>query len=78
MCMWAFCGVVLITEGKETCKGDPVGEEIRIPSSTEKYEIVWVPKTGMAVVMLKEFTLSERKVIEISPHNCDSVLHHET
>ncbi|MEX0727099.1 MAG: VWA domain-containing protein [Planctomycetaceae bacterium] len=43
------------------------GEEIRIPSSTEKYEIQWVPKTGLPVAMLKEFTLSERKVIEIKP-----------
>jgi len=43
------------------------GEEIRIPSSTEKYEILWVPKTGEPVAMLKDFTLSERKVIEIKP-----------
>lgn len=31
------------------------GEEIRIPSATEKYEIQWVPKTGLPVVMLKDF-----------------------
>lgn len=43
------------------------GEDIRIPSSTEKYEIRWVPKTGIPVVMLKEFTLAERTVIVIKP-----------
>ena len=43
------------------------GDEIRIPSSTDKYEIRWVPKTGEPVAMLKDFTLSERKVIEIKP-----------
>lgn len=43
------------------------GEEIRIPSSTDKYQIYWVPKTGESVVMLKDFTLAERKVIEIKP-----------
>jgi Mg-chelatase subunit ChlD len=43
------------------------GEEIRIPSATTKYEIRWVPKTGLAVAILKDFTLAERKVIEIKP-----------
>ncbi len=43
------------------------GEEIRIPSATTKYEIRWVPKSGLAVAMLKDFTLAERKVIEIKP-----------
>jgi len=43
------------------------GEEIRIPSGTKKYEIRWVPKSGEPVVMLKDFTLSERKVVEIKP-----------
>jgi hypothetical protein len=43
------------------------GEEIRIPSSTDKYDIEWVPKTGIPVAMLKDFTLTERKVIEIRP-----------
>ncbi len=42
-------------------------EEIRIPSSTTKYEIRWVPKNGQAVAILKDFTLAERKVIEIKP-----------
>ncbi len=41
------------------------GEEIRIPTSTTKYEIRWVPKKGLPVAILKDFTLSERKVIEI-------------
>ena len=43
------------------------GDEIRIPSATTKYEIRWVPKTGEPVAMVKEFTLAERKVIEIKP-----------
>lgn len=44
-----------------------VGEEIRIPSPTTKYEILWVPKSGIPVPMLKDFTLAERKVVEIKP-----------
>jgi len=43
------------------------GDEIRIPSATNKYEIRWVPKSGEPVVMLKDFTLAERKVVEIKP-----------
>ena len=43
------------------------GEEIRIPSSTQKYDIRWVPKTGEPVAMLKDFTFAERKVVEIKP-----------
>jgi hypothetical protein len=43
------------------------GDEIRIPSSTTKYEIRWVPKIGLGVAILKNFTLAERKVIEIKP-----------
>ncbi len=43
------------------------GEEIRIPSGTTKYEIRWVPAVGEPVVMLKDFSLTERKVVEIRP-----------
>jgi hypothetical protein len=43
------------------------GDEIRIPSSSEKYEIQWVPKSGLPVAILKDFTLPERKVVEIKP-----------
>ncbi len=43
------------------------GEEIRIPSSSTKYEIRWVPQSGQAVAILKDFTLAERKVVEIKP-----------
>lgn len=43
------------------------GEEIRLPSGTDKYEIQWVPKAGHPVAMLKDFTLVERKVIEVKP-----------
>lgn len=43
------------------------GEEIRIPSGTTKYEIRWVPAVGEPVVMLKDFSLPERKIVEIRP-----------
>lgn len=43
------------------------GEEIRIPSSTQKYEIQWVPKVGEPVALVKDFTLAERKVVEFKP-----------
>ncbi len=52
--------VAVVAKGK-------YGEEIRIPSSTDKYDIEWVPKTGLAVAMLKELTFTERKVIEVKP-----------
>jgi hypothetical protein len=50
----------------EIAKGK-YGDEIRIPSATEQYDIEWVPKSGEPVPMLKDFTLAERKVIEIKP-----------
>jgi hypothetical protein len=43
------------------------GEEIRIPSPTAKYDIWWVPNDGHPIVMVKDFTLPERKVVEIKP-----------
>jgi hypothetical protein len=43
------------------------GEEIRIPSATTKYEIRWVPAKGEPVAMLKDFSLAERKVVELRP-----------
>jgi hypothetical protein len=45
------------------------GEEIRVPSSTEKYDVVWYPKEGEAILMVKGITLPERKVIEIKPED---------
>src|SRR5262245_57005339 len=41
------------------------GDEIRLPSGTEKYEIQWLPKAGEPVAIVKDFTLPERKVVEL-------------
>jgi hypothetical protein len=43
------------------------GEEIRIPSPTAKYDIWWVPNDGHPIVMVKDFNLPERKVVDIKP-----------
>jgi hypothetical protein len=45
------------------------GEEIRVPSSTEKYDLVWYPKEGEAILLVKGINLPERKVIEIKPED---------
>jgi hypothetical protein len=45
------------------------GEEIRIPSSTTKYDLVWYPKEGEAILLVKGLALPERKVIEIKPED---------
>jgi hypothetical protein len=42
-------------------------EEISIPSSTAKYDIVWYPKEGEAILLVKGLSMPERKVIEIRP-----------
>jgi hypothetical protein len=44
-------------------------EEISIPSSTAKYDIVWYPKEGEAILLVKGLTMPERKVIEIKPED---------
>jgi hypothetical protein len=68
--------VLVVTEGpiKEARlykKGSitKYGEEIRVPSSTEKYDVVWYPKAGEAILMVKGISLPERKVIEIKPED---------
>lgn len=45
------------------------GEELRIPSSTAKYDLVWYPKEGEAILMVKGLSLPERKVVEIKPED---------
>ena len=41
------------------------GEEIRVPSSTVKYDIVWYPKEGEAILIVEDLSLPERKVVEL-------------
>jgi len=43
------------------------GEEIRVPSSTAKYDVVWYPKQegGEAIRIMKGVQLAERKVVEV-------------
>jgi von Willebrand factor type A domain-containing protein len=43
------------------------GEELRIPSSSEKYDVIFTPKNGSHVQMIKGFSLPERQVVEIHP-----------
>jgi hypothetical protein len=44
-------------------------EEIRIPSSTAKYDLVWYPKEGEAILLVKGLQLTERKVVNIKPED---------
>ncbi|HEX5105299.1 MAG TPA: VWA domain-containing protein, partial [Pirellulaceae bacterium] len=41
------------------------GEEIRVPSSTAKYDVVWYPKSGEAIRIMKGVQLTERKVVDV-------------
>jgi len=43
------------------------GEEIRIPSSSAKYDIIYVPKGGMPIQLVKNFSIPDRRVVEIKP-----------
>ena len=47
---------------------DKYGDDIRIPSPTEKYDLLLQPKDdGQAVYLMRGFTLPERKVVEVRP-----------
>lgn len=41
------------------------GEEIRVPSATAAYDIVWCPKEGEPIRIVKKLSLPERKVVEL-------------
>jgi Mg-chelatase subunit ChlD len=43
------------------------GEYLPIPSSTKKYDVVWVPATGRLVHMMRDVMLAERKVVNVKP-----------
>jgi len=45
------------------------GEEIRIPSSSTKYDLVWYPKEGEAILIIKGLSLPQRQVVEIQPED---------
>jgi hypothetical protein len=44
-------------------------EEIRIPSPTTKYDLVWYPKEGEGILMVKGISLPERKVMNVKPED---------
>jgi hypothetical protein len=45
------------------------GEELRIPSSTQKYDVIFTPKGGTPVQMIKEYNLPQRRVVDIRPED---------
>jgi hypothetical protein len=64
----------LISRGLGTTSTDGMGgyeEEIRVPSDTTKYEILWVPmdKEMSAVAILRDRVFAERKLVEIKPED---------
>jgi len=64
--------IQLISRGLGTTSTDGTGgyeEEIRVPSATTKFEILWVPKDKelSPVTMLRDQVFAERKLVEIKP-----------
>ncbi len=43
------------------------GEYLNVPSSSKKYDVVWVPESGRHLYLMRDVTLSERKVVEVHP-----------
>lgn len=43
------------------------GDYLSIPSSTKKYDVVWVPAVGQGVYLMRNFMLPERKVVDVKP-----------
>ncbi len=46
---------------------DKYGEYLAIPSATKKYDVVWVPKVGKQVYLMRDFAVPERKVVTVKP-----------
>jgi hypothetical protein len=42
---------------------------LSIPSATNKYAVVWQPKQGRWVFLLRDFSIPERKVVDIRPES---------
>jgi len=64
----------LISRGLGSTSTDGKGgyeEEIRVPSATVKYEILWVPKDKemSPVAILRDQVFAERKLVEIKPED---------
>lgn len=45
------------------------GEYLSIPSATKKYDVVFVPQNGRQVYVMRDFTLSERRVVDVRPES---------
>lgn len=43
------------------------GDYLDIPSSTKAYDVMWVPQTGRAVYLMRNYTLAERRVVDVKP-----------
>lgn len=41
--------------------------EIRVPSSTQKYDLLLVPKVGRRIFLMRDFSMPERKVLDVKP-----------
>lgn len=66
--------IQLITRGLGSISREGKGgyeEEIRVPSATAKYELLWVPmdKEMSAVPILRDQVFAERKLVEIKPED---------
>ncbi|MBI3469001.1 MAG: VWA domain-containing protein [Planctomycetes bacterium] len=43
------------------------GEYLSIPSSSKKYDVVWVGAAGRGVYLMRNYVLPERKVVDVQP-----------
>lgn len=43
------------------------GEYLGIPSATKKYDVVWLGTVGRGVYLMRDYTLPERKVVDVQP-----------
>jgi len=55
--------------GGPTASINKYGDFLGIPSSTKKYDVVWLGNVGRGVYLMRGFTLPERKVVDFQPAN---------
>ncbi len=51
----------------KTASINKYGEYLAVPSSSKKYDVVWVPAAGKQVYLMRDFVLPERKVFNVKP-----------
>jgi Mg-chelatase subunit ChlD len=42
---------------------------LRVPSATNKYAVIWEPREGIGVFLLRDFSIPERRVVDVRPES---------